>query len=87
MKPILIFPSLSSQFFPPGNWANPPESPYLCLTLLLLLAICLERTLVWNRNKNTKNKNGWALVLLSDLLIYPEVSGFQGDIMLTKVKM
>lgn len=65
----------SSQFSP----YHPPQPTYLCLTLLLLLAVCLDRTLMWNRNKNTKNKNGWAFVLLPDLLIYPEVSGFQSD--------
>ena len=97
---ILSFPALShlwsqaafqpfrfSQLIPPRNSANPPEPPYLYWTLLLPLAVCLGRTVMWNRNKNTRNKNGWEFVLSADLLIYPEISGFQSNIILTKVKM
>lgn len=94
---ILSFPALShlwsqvafqpfhfSQFTPPRNSANPPEPPYLYWTLLLPLAVCLGRTVMWNRNKNTRNKNAWEFVLSADLLICPEISGFHSNI---EVKM
>lgn len=73
--------------FPSQELSQPPESPYLCLTLLALLAVCLGRNLMRNGNKSTKHKSGWAFALSPDLLIYPEASCFQSHTILTKVKM
>lgn len=100
VKPSWWFPGLShcwSQapvpFVIPPNFPLPgiqptyPESPYL-VTLLLSFHVYLGKMYVWSRIKNTTVKVGWNLFALEPgLLIYPEIPGFQSNIILTKVKM